>query len=194
MKKNSFMRTVAIVLVIMSIMAIATTALATYGTMYVDCPVGETVRLRSGPGTSYSTLVNVPYGTSVQAEYYNSNWHKVVYNGYTGYMMSTFLSPTDPTNTNSFGFTAYLGGTGSSDNLVYNQSSTRVKNLQRMLVHLGYTISTINGNFEDQTYAAVRSFQSSHGLQVDGIAGKNTKKAIWAALNYTAPSGCEICN
>lgn len=49
--------------------------------------------------------------------------------------------------------------------------------LQQFLSKWGYGVST-NGNFDDQTDTAVRQFQKSHGLQVDGQVGRNT----WGVL------------
>jgi Bacterial SH3 domain. len=93
---NKKVKIIALVLAITCLMAIAAPALAAFSTMYVNCPVGQTVRLRATASTSGTTLTNIPRGTAVQAEYYNSSWHKVKYGSYTGYMMSSFLSTTKP--------------------------------------------------------------------------------------------------
>lgn len=53
-------------------------------------------------------------------------------------------------------------------------TGTQVKCLQGMLICLGYSTGGFDGEFGSQTYAAVRSYQSKHGLTVDGEAGKNT--------------------
>ena len=37
---------ITLILAVVSVLAVATTALAAYSTMYVNCPLGETVRLR----------------------------------------------------------------------------------------------------------------------------------------------------
>lgn len=94
-------KVLALVLVAISVFAITVPAMATYSTMYVDgdVGVGYTVRLRSAPNTTTSTvIVNIPYATAVQAEYYNSSWHRVNWGSYSGYMLSEYLSPTDPLN------------------------------------------------------------------------------------------------
>lgn len=83
---------ITLILAVVSVLAVATTALAAYSTMYVNCPLGETVRLRKTASSSGVILANISRGTAVQAEPYNSNWHKVKYNNQTGYMMSSFLS------------------------------------------------------------------------------------------------------
>ena len=55
-----------------------------------------------------------------------------------------------------------------------------VRELQTMLLKLGYDLGPcgIDGDFGKATEAAVRSFQSDHRLEVDGVVGKNT----WAEL------------
>jgi hypothetical protein len=55
-----------------------------------------------------------------------------------------------------------------------------VRRLQRALHRAGET-AAVDGRFGQETWAAVRSVQRAHGLDVDGIAGPGT----WAAL----PSG-----
>jgi len=49
-----------------------------------------------------------------------------------------------------------------------------------MLDRMGYDLGSygVDGDFGSATEAAVKSFQSDHGLTVDGIVGKNT----WAEL------------
>ena len=56
-----------------------------------------------------------------------------------------------------------------------------VTECQKMLDRLGYNLGIcgIDGDFGTATRAAVMSFQSDHGLQVDGIVGPDT----WAALD-----------
>jgi hypothetical protein len=59
--------------------------------------------------------------------------------------------------------------------------------LQRALSRLGHDLIA-DGDFGRNTEHAVRAFQSATGLQVDGIAGPQTKKAIAAALSNQQPA------
>ena len=52
------------------------------------------------------------------------------------------------------------------------------KLLQEKLVSLGYNTNVVDGIFGSRTENAVRLFQKSNGLIVDGIVGKNTWKKI----------------
>lgn len=62
-----------------------------------------------------------------------------------------------------------------------------VKTLQQNLLTLGYKdCSKVDGDFGAATEKAVKAFQRDHGLEVDGICGTNTRKAIEAALQNKA--------
>lgn len=55
-----------------------------------------------------------------------------------------------------------------------------VRQLQKALLAKGYKqVRTADGVFGQWTYDAVRAFQKDHGLSVDGIAGKNTLRALY---------------
>jgi peptidoglycan hydrolase-like protein with peptidoglycan-binding domain len=54
-----------------------------------------------------------------------------------------------------------------------------VENLQQALVDAGYDIE-VDGVFGEATEAAVVDFQSSNGLDADGVVGPNT----WRALGF----------
>lgn len=55
---------------------------------------------------------------------------------------------------------------------------TEVRTLQTKLQTLGYTVGAVDGVFGERTRYAVVSFQSSHDLAADGIAGPMTIQAI----------------
>jgi peptidoglycan hydrolase-like protein with peptidoglycan-binding domain len=50
--------------------------------------------------------------------------------------------------------------------------------LQDGLTTLGYNTGGLDGVFGTKTYSAVRNFQSTRGLVVDGIVGTNTWKRL----------------
>lgn len=59
-------------------------------------------------------------------------------------------------------------------------SGSKVRAVQSQLRESGYTTVTVDGVFGPATNTAVRSFQSSKGLGVDGIVGDNTwNKFAW---------------
>lgn len=55
-----------------------------------------------------------------------------------------------------------------------DKNSSAVRAMQTRLKELGYYTGTIDGNFGDGTELAVRSFQGTNGLTVDGKAGEST--------------------
>ena len=65
-------------------------------TVYVNTANKGTVNLREKPEKSGKLLAQIPYRTSLEAEYYNSTWSKVTYKGKTGYVMTEFLSNGKP--------------------------------------------------------------------------------------------------
>lgn len=62
-------------------------------------------------------------------------------------------------------------------NLRYGSTGEDVKKLQKAL---GFTGSDVDGIFGKKTEAAVRNYQQSNGLTVDGIAGVNTQGKLYA--------------
>ena len=61
------------------------------GTATVVSENGKNVRLRSGPGTKYSTIGSYPVGTQATILKRSAEWDRVTIGGITGYMMSKFL-------------------------------------------------------------------------------------------------------
>ena len=53
-----------------------------------------------------------------------------------------------------------------------------VLDIQKRLVELNYPVSTLSGYFGSETEAAVKSFQKDKGLEIDGVVGQATYKAM----------------
>lgn len=166
----------ALALVAMTVLAVAVPAMAAYSTMYVNVGVGQTVRLRSQPNSGDNVLINVPHGSAVEAERYNGTWHRVKYSGYTGYMMSSFLSTTNPAD--SGWISRYGAGVMNSA----NGTSTQVRNLQNDLIGLGFSVGPTgaDGYYGPNTTEGIREFQRAYGLRVDGAAGPETKAKLYS--------------
>lgn len=62
---------------------------------YVTSKNGKSVRMRSGPSTSYSTIASYAVGTPVTILISGDDWCKVRINGRTGYMMTEFITTTN---------------------------------------------------------------------------------------------------
>lgn len=57
-------------------------------------------------------------------------------------------------------------------------SGNITKLLQEKLVKLGYSTNGVDGIFRSGTHSAVREFQKTRGLSVDGIVGQNTWRKL----------------
>ena len=68
-------------------------------TMYVTPDAG--LNLRKGPGTSYSVIRTLSKGTAVTVHSSNNGWSKVSVNGVEGYVSTSYLSSTKPSNSGS---------------------------------------------------------------------------------------------
>ena len=64
-------------------------------------------------------------------------------------------------------------------NLKKGSTGEAVQRLQAALANLGYTVNT-DGSYTNATVTAVKQFQQSNGLSVDGIAGPNTQKVLYS--------------
>lgn len=53
-----------------------------------------------------------------------------------------------------------------------------VLSIQKRLVELSYSITNIDGDFGPETEKAVRNFQADRGLEVDGVIGPATYRAL----------------
>jgi hypothetical protein len=65
--------------------------------------------------------------------------------------------------------------------------SSAVRALQRRLTGLGYTPGPIDGRYGPLTEQALRRFQATHGLIVDGIDGPMTRSALGSARLILRP-------
>ncbi|MBQ7064657.1 MAG: peptidoglycan-binding protein [Firmicutes bacterium] len=71
-----------------------------------------------------------------------------------------------------------------------SKSTDAVKTLQTWLNTVGYSVGPVDGDFGNQTYNAVRQFQTAKNLTADGVVGQQTWRALAEAYAYaTAPAG-----
>lgn len=61
-------------------------------TVYVNTADKGTLNMREKPEKASKILERIPYKTQLEAEYIDSTWSKVGYNGKIGYVMTEFLS------------------------------------------------------------------------------------------------------
>lgn len=73
-------------------------------------------------------------------------------------------------------------------NLRRGSRGSDVTKLQTALNAQGYDCGAADGIFGAKTEAAVRNFQRDHSLTVDGIAGRDTQAALYAAEDTPKPT------
>ena len=66
-----------------------------------------------------------------------------------------------------------------SDNSVSRRDRMKIRDIQQQLAARGYTPGAIDGIWGRHTIAAVRAFQTTHGLTPDGIVGPVTLAALF---------------
>jgi len=68
----------------------------------------------------------------------------------------------------------------------YGDRGNQVQLIQRMLIHLGYSLfGGADGIFGSSTFKAVKAFQQALYLQVDGIVGPKTLEKLYVNFNKT---------
>jgi peptidoglycan hydrolase-like protein with peptidoglycan-binding domain len=85
--------------------------------------------------------------------------------------------------------TSNSGGSGGgtpSGTLQLGSSGQAVTNLQNRLRTLGFYTGPVTGYYGDLTVAAVRDFQRSRGIQVNGIAGPQTQSALYGSSSFSS--------
>ena len=162
---------IALVLVVMSVCTIALSASA--GTKWVT---GGTLKFRSSAEVADNLIDKIASGLPVYEHYTTGSWSRITFDGTLGYVMTAYLTTTDPgystpQNVNqAFGF--YL--------LQRGCEGFRVKNLQLALSAEGFYGGSFNGVFGSDTETAVENYQTAEGITSDGLVGDVTKSHLWS--------------
>lgn len=135
----------------------------------------DSSRVYTIEGNTSSTSGVVANGGGVFEKSYPINYARIV-----GYGRPRYdADETDLNSENVIGTTIATLSRGSS--------GASVKELQQKLISLGYSCGSAgaDGVYGNGTFEAVKKFQASMGLAVDGIFGSKTSKALDAACSYT---------
>ncbi len=100
------------------------------------------------------------------------------------YSTSSTAAPTRSSGTPSPTATAVISSTGY---VTLREGSTgdAVRKLQTRLKSLGYYSGSVDGTYGNATVTAVRNFQSSTNLRVDGVAGPATQRKLFSTSSGT---------
>lgn len=147
--------------------------------------VNTRLTVRSGPGTSYSAKGYLNNNASVTILETSSGWHKITTpSGMSGYASADYITITGENNPSS---PSEGDSSAPSETLKYGMSSNDVVKLQQRLKELGYFSANCTGYFGSITLTAVKSFQRENSLDVDGIAGPLTLKALFDSSAEAKP-------
>lgn len=145
-------------------------------TAYVTASNGKPVRMRTGAGSNYSVVSTYSVGTQVTVLEYGANWCKIRVNGYTGYMMTQFLTTTQPSTISSAALNKNTVWPGETLTVTTNPAGANVS--YEWLNEAGTRLGT------SSTYT-VKSSDAGHRIRVR-VTGKNgttgTVVSGWAAV------------
>ena len=147
----------------------------------VDGCVTELQMLLNNNGASLTVDGNFGAGTLTAVKAYQSA-HSLSADGIVGPLTKQELDSTSSSAPGPISLTSSSCPTDISE----GQISGCVTQLQQLLNAHGASL-TVDGNFGAGTFAAVESFQSAHGLSVDGIVGPSTKAALMGAPVAASP-------
>lgn len=82
-----------------------------------------------------------------------------------------------------------LSSSARSGGITQGKTYENVKAVQTALKKLGYYTSGVDGVWGKRTMCAVMSYQSDHGLTVDGVVGSSTAKTMGITLGSGGSSG-----
>ncbi len=168
---------------------------------------GGSLNLRASASSTAKVLTTIPNGASLEISSRGNSWCAVSYNGYTGYVMTSFLTFLSNSGTGSGSTGGNTGGSTATNapaaeendpsqykrTLKSGMTGEDVSWVQTRLEELGYSVS-VTGVYDGNTISAVKAFQGQNGLSVDGLAGaqtftilasENARKASDAAISYT---------
>ena len=152
------------------------------------------VNLRSGPGTKYEIAAWLPHETvmtvTAMAEGSEYTWAKATYNGVEGWFVYDYSipyiesnEPEEPADPEDPEENPSDDEVAPEDRPILKMSSRGqdVLELQEMLNSLGFDAGEADGIFGSDTDRAVKAFQQSVSIDVDGVVGIATWKALYAA-------------
>lgn len=136
---------------------------------------GAVAAYNSGVG-NVQTIKNMDVGTTGN-DYSNDVWAR-----------AQALAPQFGGKAGGTGGTQGTGTTGGShaatETLKEGSHGPAVTKLQKQLEKLGFDVGKVDGDFGAKTEHAVKSFQTKHHLEADGVAGPKTHAAIEKALDH----------
>jgi len=138
------------------------------------------VVLRKSASQSASILVTLGKGDRVVILGVSGDWYKVNYGKHTGYIMKKYITLGRHSIMANSASIASLGAAPGPMRI--GDTGDDVSKLQRALKVLGYYSGRIDGSYGHETTVAVISCQKDNGLEADGVAGRETVRAIFGSV------------
>ena len=149
--------------------------------MYINVGENRRCQLRNSPSLNAKVIANIPHGTFVQTEYFDYLWRRIKYQGIYGYIPAQSLSAYDPSPI----LWQQRYGAQSDSVLLCTSTSEQIIRFKTDLSNFFAPYQhQLDGTdrFDQATVDAVLRFQLIYRLNMDGIAGPETKAALMAYL------------
>lgn len=154
------------------------------GSATVNTQAGRFLNFRNTASTGDNIIGQIPSGYSLPLLARGADWCKVVFDGKTGYVMSSFLKFSAPET----GPTATPSPSPEPEQASIFERTLRegikgadVKELQKRLAALKYTVS-INSVYDAMTKEAVQLFQKKNSLTADGVFGSQSAQVLLSGV------------
>ena len=142
------------------------------------------VVLRSESSKTSTALQTIPEGEEITVIRTSGDWFRVRYGNFTGYIMKQYIELSASSVLENQDAIDDLGDAPGP--LYIGDEGPDVKKLQKALMILGYYDLRADGIYGNGTTTAVALFQQACDLEPDGIAGKQTIKAIFGSCASSA--------
>ena len=176
---------IALILAIISIMAIAVPAMATTSTAYVDTSSTNygILKLRKTKSTDAAVLKKIPHGTQLSVTYNSKSdtWYQTSYDGASGYVMSKFINFDNPSS----------GGSGTNNSWVNRYGTTTYKkNVNKKYAQFANIQEDLNLFFRTYTEYWGGEYHNLTGyavypLTTDGVYGNSSEVAIYTSMSLS---------
>ena len=149
--------------------------------MYINVGENRRCQLRNSPSLNAKVVSNIPHGTFVQTEYFDYLWRRIKYQGIYGYIPAQSLSAYDPSPI----LWQQRYGAQSDSVLLCTSTSEQIirfkTDLSNFFAPYQHQLDGTD-HFDQATVDAVLRFQLIYRLNMDGIAGPETKAMLLAYL------------
>jgi peptidoglycan hydrolase-like protein with peptidoglycan-binding domain len=175
---RNFLSVLFSLILVMNLYPISSASASETGTVNVK------VVLRKTASQSSEALQTLPAGEEVSVLGSSGDWYHVRYGNFAGYIMQQFVVLSD---TSVIANQEAIEALGDAPGPLYiGDQGADVKKLQKALIILGCYSMKADGVYGNGTTTAVALFQQTNDLEPDGIAGKNTIRAIFGSCASTA--------